>query len=377
MKGQILIFLIIFFVSCGQLKNKPEQLNDGIQTGTLKDAGIDEKLMQAMTDSISSGNYTNIHSVLILRNNKLVYEKYFPGTDVTRGIGYIGFKDQQRDTLHDQRSVTKSFVSAAIMITVGQGKIKSLDQRVFDFFPEHAKYDTGMKRNITIKHLLNMSAGLEWNEEISYADSMNSEVRMNNASDAIEFILSQDMADAPGKKFNYSGGCSQLLAEIIEKTTGLPVDKFPELYLFKPLGIKTYTWVKIRDGNPSAASGLRLRSRDMAKFELLYLNDGKWKGKQIIPAYLVAQTLKNQVSTPFTDATATYVGYSNQFWIPTEISMGKPITFVLCQGNGGQIITIDKSTNIVAVVTAGNYNKSVRKSAWDIYIDFVHPAIIK
>lgn len=140
---------------------KPDQLNDGIQTSTLKNVGLNEKFIREMTDSIANGNYSNLHSVLILRNNKLVYENYFPGTDVVRGKGYAGFKNQGRDTLHDQRSVSKSFVSAAIMIAISQGKIKSLYQRVFDFFPEFAKYDTGMKRQITVQHLLNMSAGLE------------------------------------------------------------------------------------------------------------------------------------------------------------------------------------------------------------------------
>jgi CubicO group peptidase (beta-lactamase class C family)/pimeloyl-ACP methyl ester carboxylesterase len=357
---------------------KPDKLKDGIQTGTLKEAGLNEKILQTMVDSIVNGNYPRIHSVLILRNNKLVFEQYWPGYDVVRGKGFVGFVDQHRDSLHDQRSVTKSFVGTAIMIALSKGKIRSLDQRIFELFPGYAKSDTGMKRKITIQHLLNMSAGLEWNEDIPYTDPKNSEILMNNSSDAIEFVLSQKMVDEPGIKYNYSGGCSQVLAAIVEKTTGMPVDKFLEANLFKPLGIEKYTWVKNTDGQPLAASGLRLRSRDMAKFGLVYLNGGKWKDQQVIPAKAVGQTWKSQVPTPFTDADYPDVGYSNQFWIYTQMINGNPVNYIQAQGNGGQLIVLDKKNDLVLIITAGNYNRSgLRKSSWEIYGDFIYPAIFR
>jgi CubicO group peptidase (beta-lactamase class C family)/pimeloyl-ACP methyl ester carboxylesterase len=357
---------------------KPAQLSDGIKTATLKEVGINEKFINVITDSITSGNYTNIHSVLILRNNKLVYEQYFPGTDVTRGVGFVGFKDHHRDSLHDVRSITKSVVGAAILIAHAQGKIKSLNQRVFDFFPEYAKHDTGMKKQLTVQHLLNMTAGIEWDEEISYLDPRNSEIKMNNSPDAIEFVLSQKIVDTPGKKYNYSGGCTQVLAAIIEKVTKMSVDKFTQQHLFKPLGIEKYTWVKNIDGKPSAASGLRLRSRDLAKFGLLFLNNGMWKGKKIIPTHLVKQTLLSQISTPFADSIVPFVGYSNQFWIYTEKIKGELVDYVQAQGNGGQIILLDKKNDLVLIITAGNYNRrDLRKNSYDIYPNFVYPAVIK
>jgi pimeloyl-ACP methyl ester carboxylesterase len=278
---------------------KPEQLNDGIKTATLKEVGLNEKIINALTDSIINGGYPNIHSILIICNNKLVYENYFPGNDAIRGIGFVGFTDHHRDSLHDQRSVTKSVVSAAVMIAIGQGKIKSVDERVFDFFPEYTKYDKGMKSDITIKHLLTMSSGLEWNERVSYADPANSETRMDTASNPVEFFLSQRPIHKSGAVFNYSGGSTQVLAAIVAKATGLNVDDFTANELFKPLGISQYYWVKRKDGITIAASGLRLRSRDMAKIGLLYLNNGKWSGRQIIQSHLILQSLKSQISTPY------------------------------------------------------------------------------
>ena len=382
MQNLFIITLILLLGSCGKEKNKyftiPDQVNDAIETITFKEAGIDEAIIKTMVDSIVSNNYPNIHSVLILRNNKLLFEEYFPGEDQIRGIGKVGILEHHRDSLHDMRSVSKSFVGAAIMIAMEKEKIKSLDQRLFDFFPEFSKQDTGMKRQITIQHLLNMSAGLEWDETIPYTNPMNSEIRMNTSPDAIEFVLSQPMVTEPGTTFNYSGGCSQVLAAIVERATGVSVDKFLEENLFGPLGIENYTWVKAKDGKPSAASGLRLRSRDMAKFGLVYMSNGKWRGKQVIPTSAVAQTIKTQIATPFTDSLiAPYVGYSNQFWIITEIIKADTSTYAQCQGNGGQLIVQDKKNDLLLIVTAGNYNQFLRKSSFDIYADFVYPAIIK
>ena len=355
---------------------KPDKLKDGIQTATLKEVGIDEKIIKMMEDSITAGNYPNIHSVLILRNNKLVYENYFPGKDEIRGTEFLDVVQHHRDTLHDIRSVTKSVVGTAVLIALGQGKIKSVQQSVFDFFPEFAKYNTDMKRHLTIDHLLNMTAGFEWNEEKS--DTTNYERRMNRCADGIGFALSLPLVDTPGKKYKYNGGCTQLLAAIVEKATGMPVDKFTDQFLFKPLDIGKYAWVKNRDGNPSAASGLRMRSRDMAKFGLLCMKKGKWNGKQIIPAHLMAQTLKSQVSTPFKYTGIPHVGYSKQFWIYTEILQGKKVTYVQCQGNGGQIILMDPKTKLGLIITAGNYNlANLRKSSYEIYPDFIYPAVMR
>ncbi len=221
-----------------------------------------------------------------------------------------------------------------------------------------------------------MTAGFEWNEDIPYSDPKNSEIRMDRSPNAVEFVLSQPLVNTPGDKYNYSGGCSQVLAAIIERVTKMSVDKFTEQHLFKPLGIEKYTWVNNSDGKPSAASGLRMRSRDMAKFGLLLLNNGIWNGKQIIPTHLVTQTLISQISAPYADSVVPFVGYSNQFWIYTENIKGKLVNYVQAQGNGGQIIHINKRSGVVLIVTAGNYNRrDLRKSSFDIFPDFIYPAI--
>ena len=167
----------------------PVKLNDGIKTGTLRAAKIDEAKIVAGTNEILKGTFPNMHSLLIFRRGKLVYENYFAGEDVERGVGPLGVVNHSRDTLHDMRSVTKSIVAAAVLIANSQGKIKSLDDPIFSYFPEYSKYAEGDKKNITVKQVLSMTSGLEWDEKISYADPKNSEIQMNSASDAIDFVL--------------------------------------------------------------------------------------------------------------------------------------------------------------------------------------------
>lgn len=217
-----------------------------------------------------------------------------------------------------------------------------------------------------------MTDGLEWDENISYADTTNSERRLNNSSDPIEYYLSRQSLHKPGTVFNYNGGCTQMLAAIVKKSSGLGIDEFVNQNIFQPLGIKTFEWVKRKDGIPIAASGLRMRSRDLLKFGLLYLNSGNYNGVQIIPQSLVieAQSLQFQIEPG--------VGYGFQIWIPTDIINGEPLTTVEANGNGGQVIAINKKYNMVVVITAGHYNK--KDMTWwtaDIYLKHIYPAVMK
>jgi CubicO group peptidase (beta-lactamase class C family) len=355
----------------------PEDLKDGIRTGTLKDAGFDETKIVAGTDEILSGNYANIHSLLIFKGGRLVYENYFTGEDFERGKGPLGVVKHTRDTLHDIRSVTKTVVGLAVLHAHSKGKIKTLDQPVFDLFPEYAKHAEGDKKNITVRHLLTMTAGLEWDEQISYADPKNSEIQMNRSNNPIEYVLTKKVAVKPGSEFNYSGGCTQLLAEIVKKVSGLPVDEYTAKYIFAPLGITTFNWVKLQNGRPAAASGLRLRSRDMAKLGLMVMNGGKWKGKHVIPSDLARNAVKPYTRAPF-EVPGGHVDYGYQIWLPTQTVGINKLSWAEFEGNGGQIVIMDKVLGIIVAVTAGNYNRrDMAKNSADIYLDIVLPALTK
>lgn len=351
----------------------PVQLNDGIKTGTLRAAKIDEAKIVAGTNEILKGTFPNMHSLLIFRHNKLVYENYFTGEDVERGVGPLGVVNHTRDTLHDMRSVSKSIVATAVLLAHSQGKIKSLDDPIFDYFPEYSKYADGDKKGITIKHVLSMTAGFEWDEKISYADPKNSEIQMNNAVDAVDFVLKQKLVEKPGTVFNYSGGCTQLLVALIKKATGSDADVFTEKHLFGPLGITKYKWVKTKSGDPSGASGLRLRSRDMAKIGLLMMQRGKWNGKQVLSENLVDLALTEHIS--IVKEGDFEMGYGFQIWLPSFDVGGVRISLKEFSGNGGQLVQIDKANGLMIAATAGNYNnRGPLKTGRDLVEEFVYPA---
>ena len=109
-----------------------------------------------------------------------------------------------------------------------------------------------------------MTMGTEWDETISYADARNSERRMEDAPDRYRFVLDRPLVQAPGERWVYNGGSSALIAKLVSRGTGRPLLDFAHEHLFGPLGISELDWVVDGSGEPVAASGLRLRPRDLA-----------------------------------------------------------------------------------------------------------------
>lgn len=366
-----LLLLLAVFTSCDQQKKKQTPGNvEDVPITSMAGVGIDSFAISKIDTAIRNGTYPNIHSLLIARNDKLVYENYWPGKDESWGIG-LDITPHGKDSLHDIRSISKSIVSACTGIAIQQGKIKTVDQKIFEFFPEYAKLDTGLKSLLTIKHLLTMSSGLVWNEDVPYDNPENSEIRMIRSGNPVEYVLSQPMEFPPGKVWKYNGGTTQLLAAIIEKTTGKKVDEFARLYLFQPLGITKFEWAKYPGTDlPAAASGLRLRSRDLLKFGLVYGNRGVWKDKQVVPANWVEESCQSHVQRPGGGS------YGYQFWLWNDTLMNRPTFIVACVGNGDQRIFLDKTRNLVVVVTAGNYNKwNIKNNAGALVKNYVYPAL--
>jgi CubicO group peptidase (beta-lactamase class C family) len=371
--GLLFLFLVPFSLAgFSQPNNKKTLVNEeGILVSSMKNESMDAVMIQNLDYAIRKGVYANIHSLLIARNGKLVYEKYFDGYELIESDPPL--KHFTKDNLHDLRSVTKSITSACIGIAIAQGKIKTVDQKVFEFFPEYSKQDTGLKSALTIKHLLTMAAGLLWNEEIPYTSNENTEVQMDISGDPLTFILERPMQDTAGKVWNYCGGATQLLGCIIEKATGQKLEEFTAKYLFEPLGIKKFYWKKFGGTDlAGAAWGLRLRPRDMLKFGLLYFNNGKWNDKQMIPAAWVAESLSTQVPRDSAGG-----GYGYQFWTWSGELFDRPVQIALAVGNGDQNIIIDKKNGLLLVATAGNYDKSVTKDVNSMLIDYVYPALLK
>jgi len=370
-----ILYLFIFsclFSACGSNNNTKTLAADNQDIRFIATEGIDTGIIRSMEEVIQNNEYPNIHSVLIAHNNKLIYENYWPGQDESWG-DKLGNIKHSKDDLHDVRSISKSIVSACVGIAIEQGKIKSVDQKVFEFFPEFKKQDTGLKAALTIKHLLTMTSGLKWNEDIPYDNPENSEIQMIRAPDAVGYVLSQPMDFPAGKMWKYNGGTTQLLAAILQKTTGKRIDSFANEFLFQPLRIPRFEWAKYPGTElPAAASGLRLRSIDLLNFGLLYMNGGQWNNMQIIPAQWVIDSHTSYITNNEGG------GYGYQFWLWTNSIMNKPVPLVVCVGNGDQRVFMNKENGLVVVITAGNYNKwDIPKNAGALLKEFIYPAVFK
>ena len=341
---------------------------------------LDEARIRAGIEEIGRGTYGNIHSLLIFRRGRLVSESYFQGEDEDNHNGSIGLVLHSRDTLHDIRSVSKTVVALAVLRAGEQGHIRSLDQPIFDFFPEYRRHAEGRKAAITIRHALTMTAGLDWNEEVAFSHPDSSAAGFQRAADPLDYVLGRRLIAAPGARFNYNGGLTQLLAAIVHRATGRNIEAYVRDELLTPLGIRHYQWARRRDGDPDADSGLRLRSRDMAKIGLLIAHRGRWAGRRILTARSVEEAVSEHIGIPQPPEAAALgdqQGYGYQLWRTSFVIGSERVDLLELSGNGGQKVFIDEANRLMLVTTAGDYDRRGPKIPLDIYIDIVRPALIR
>jgi CubicO group peptidase (beta-lactamase class C family) len=333
---------------------RPAVVGDGWETATLEAVGMDRRPIDAMTDMLRRYPDWNVHAVLIERDGRLVYEEHFAGADERWGrpLGRIVF---DRQTKHDLRSVTKSVVSALVGIAHGSGTIDSLDRPIVDFFPELGALATPEWRRVSVRHALMMAAGLEWNESLPYTDPRNDEVGLIRSPDPIRFVLSRAVTTEPGTLWNYNGGLTHLLSAIVQRSTGQPLRDYARAVLFEPLGIDDVDWDGDLGGMPSAASGLRLRPRDLAKFGSLYLHGGRWGGRQVIPADWVSESVRRHIALPAVSAFGIH-GYGYQWWHTCYRTAAGTFETHLAVGNGQQRIYVLPQLRLVVTILAGRYN---------------------
>jgi CubicO group peptidase (beta-lactamase class C family) len=195
---------------------------------------------------------------------------------------------------------------------------------------------------MTLRHVLTMSTGLEWNEEVAYDDPRNDSSLMEAADDWVQYVIDRPMAQEPGKVFNYSSGVSELLAYIFQKETGQDIEKYGEKYLFTPLGMEHF-WKRTPLGLVDTEGGLYLRGSDLAKIGYLYLHDGMWDGKRIVSGDWVKQSL-----TPYIDAEEGYK-YGFKWWLLPRTDMQQYVWMGM--GFGGQRLMVFPEEELIAVFT--------------------------
>jgi CubicO group peptidase (beta-lactamase class C family) len=276
----------------------PEDVGDGWEVGHLGHEGFDTGKITEMIDRIFEGSYGDIHDIIFVKNNKLVLEEYFRG----EGKIYSEFIENLfRAKIHHLGSATNSVLSLIVGIAIQEGFIKDVDEPVYEFFPQYKNLRNEKKDRILLKHLLTMTAGLQWNA----AEDVNG---MWKTDDIIRYCLEKPVVTEPGIQFNYSNGWSTLLGAVVSRSSGKSFEEFSRKFLFAPLGI-TDIWFQIYpEGTSDTDGGLYMRPRDLAKIGSLLIQKGLWKNERIINEGWIKKSTERHLKANNTFCMATSGG---------------------------------------------------------------------
>lgn len=323
-------------ISCGPADEDLEAVDytplasENWKVSTPAEQGLNPMLVAELYHN--AAELETLYSLLVIKNGYLVAEDYFNDGSV-----------EQKARI---QSATKSFTSALVGIALEQGCLSSVDQKLLDFFPEVAgKITDPRKEQITIRNLLEMRAGFPMeDDDPALWDGLLSGHYPPLLED---FPLVSD----PGTRFHYSNLTSNWLGIIVDRACGMNLKAYAEEHLFSPLGVEAGEWGQDAEGHNNGCGDLHLTARDAAKFGLLYLNDGVYKGDQIVPADWVHESLKTySINEAFVRKVGHFrdIGYGYHWW---SANAGEyRVNFAW--GHGGQLIVIVDDLDLVIVTTS-------------------------
>jgi CubicO group peptidase (beta-lactamase class C family) len=253
--------------------------------------------------------------------------------------------NKMKDKQHKVNSVTKSVLAILIGIAIDRGELEGVHQPIADFFPDL----TDGQKQLTLEHLLTMTPGFDWPEFTSWGGRP---MPMINSRDWVRFILERPMVEAPGESMHYNSGCSHLLSAILQKAAGKTLTEYADSYLFKPLGIKDYTWYSDAKGIVIGGFGLSFKADDMLKIGQLMLQEGTRNGRMIVSKDWVKESTLPRFHT------YNKIGsYGYHWWILTDENHqpAQPSAF-FAMGYGGQYICVVPEYQLIVTFTSDLYN---------------------
>jgi len=343
-------------IDLSTIKLSPVQPYVGLQ---VSGAPYDIAKIKKLKAYIQGDAFKHITSVVVLRNGKILIEEYFNGAT--------------RDSLHDVRSVGKTFASAVAGIAINDGFLKSENQQLKDFY-DFSKYGnfSAAKTNTTIRELLTMSS--RFNGDDDDMNTPGNEEHMYPTSNWVKFALDLPLDTVKYKgQWHYFTAGVMLLGSLLDSIVPQGLEKYADRKLFRPMQIVRYQWPYTPQHVPNTAGGIQMNALDFAKFGQLYANGGRWEGKQLLPQSWVARSLSRQL--PITGREDEYYGYL--FWNKIYRSGGKAYEAYYCSGNGGNKIYVLKDSGLVVVITATAYGTAYAHTQADrILQEFILPAVV-
>lgn len=305
---------------------------DAFPTAAPEDCGVSSEAIRDTIRDIRETNALEMHSFLLLRNGVMLWEEYF--------------RQKEAERLHPLYSVSKSFLSTAMGLGAAQG-LFSLDDRLYDFFPEYGDLcDSEWKRAVSLRHLLMMGSGFENNERAIFAQR----------KDFLPALLAQPVIHAPGTVFNYYTGGSYLLSAAFQRANPEGIHAYLKRKLFAPMQITRSSWQRDPEGTPMGGFGLSLAAYDLTKLGQLYLQDGLWEGQQLLPTAYVREATAKQIDNSTGVTVDWQAGYGFQFW---RNAFGG----FRADGMHGQYIVVLPEKALVVVMTSKLRNMQIPLTA--------------
>lgn len=310
------------------------------RTSSPKEQGLDQVIIKSFIGQLKAEKLLRpISSILIVKNGYLVVNETF-GT-------YKGMEP------HTMQSVTKSITSTLVGIAIQNEFIRGLDEKVVDFFPEYSsiKYLDDRKKSMRLKDALTMQTGQAWTGE-RHLGPLN-----RYPGDRMKYVLDYKMETEPGKRWYYNSGIAILLGGLLQNATGMNTMDFAEECLFTPLNIKDANWKWGHKGIPHTGGGLFLKPADMARIGYLYLRNGRWEDKQLLPKWWVKEATTLHVKHTESIAGVSKIGYGFMWWLlPLSKSEQKAIEpeIYMAYGHWGQFIFAIPKYDMVVVFTNDN-----------------------
>ncbi len=282
-----------------------------------------------------------LHSFMLVRHGKVVAEGWW--------------KPEAADKPHVLHSLSKSFTSTAVGLAVEEGRL-SVDDPVLPFFPEEAPAQPSDKlKAMRVRDLLTMTSGHEV------------EVKFTTNTPWVRSFLAHPVPFKPGTHFQYNTPGTHMLSAIVRKVTGQTVLDYLRPRLFEPLGIENPEWGASPQGNTLGGWGLYVRTEDIAKFGQLYLQKGKWQGRQLIPAAWAEQATSKQVSNGSDPTKDWDQGYGFQFWRCRHGAYRG-------DGANGQFCIVLPEQDAVIAITADTRDMQAELNVvWDHLLPAFHP----
>ena len=324
----------------------------GWQIAPAGEHGLDEAKLTALEPEITA-QLPFLNSLLIVRDGRLVYEAYFNGVDAA--------------SLNELRSVTKSVTSMLAGIAQVRGEVAGPDVTLGKAAPAlFAGSRFTDKQKLTLRELLMMRSGVQWDDSFSEKLIAGSQVPAFLQQDIDQFALAQPMAHKPGTAWNYSTLDTQLAAALLEGAARRPLQDYAAEHLFAPLGITRYEWQTDSAGHAVGGGQLQLTARDMAKLGYLYLAGGAWDGQQLVRPDWIRLTTSPQASGVYSDTGQTipieWYGMGWWTWKP-EVFGGQRA--IAARGYGGQAIILLPDLDMIVVATADSVVPPEKADAQD------------